>query len=375
MELKKELLTKEQRRQTLRLDFDSFWLHFDLIRISSAVSTNALTNASPDTPIRRSTVVVVFRSVTLRTDSRGQQNTSDEVLSDRLVGVDERRAAVHEWSACQCHGHSRACRFNMELYKLSGFRSGGVCVKCRHNTAGRYCHNCREGYYRDTTLPATHRRACKVCECHPVGSLGRTCNMTTGQCQCKDGVTGLTCNRCQKGYQQSRSPIAPCVRMQQFEEPPTIVADRPAEDDDYDDVDNDFEDSEEDEDECPRCLQELTFSVFCKRDFAIRATIQSRETFGSWVRFSIEVNKVFKGGPHKLRRGVEHLWIPSADLKCRCPHIKTKSTYIILGAMQMHGGRLSPTADPDGFIKETEELLEKTVRKMARKRRRCSNVK
>jgi hypothetical protein len=51
------------------------------------------------------------------------------------------------------------------------------------------------------------------CECHPVGASGRTCNQTTGQCPCKDGVTGITCNRCAKGYQQSRSPIAPCISM------------------------------------------------------------------------------------------------------------------------------------------------------------------
>ena len=50
-----------------------------------------------------------------------------------------------------------------------------------------------------------------ACECHPVGALGKTCNQTTGQCPCKDGVTGITCNRCAKGYQQSRSHIAPCV--------------------------------------------------------------------------------------------------------------------------------------------------------------------
>lgn len=51
-----------------------------------------------------------------------------------------------------------------------------------------------------------------VCDCHPVGASGRTCNQTTGQCPCKDGVTGLTCNRCSEGYQQSRSPVAPCIR-------------------------------------------------------------------------------------------------------------------------------------------------------------------
>lgn len=52
-----------------------------------------------------------------------------------------------------------------------------------------------------------------ACDCHPVGAAGKTCNQTTGQCPCKDGVAGITCNRCAKGYQQSRSPIAPCISM------------------------------------------------------------------------------------------------------------------------------------------------------------------
>ncbi|KAG8507153.1 Netrin-1 [Galemys pyrenaicus] len=113
--------------------------------------------------------------------------------------------------ACNCNLHARRCRFNMELYKLSGRKSGGVCLNCRHNTAGRHCHYCKEGYYRDLGKPITHRKACKACDCHPVGAAGKTCNQTTGQCPCKDGVTGITCNRCAKGYQQSRSPIAPCI--------------------------------------------------------------------------------------------------------------------------------------------------------------------
>lgn len=57
----------------------------------------------------------------------------------------------------------------MELYKLSGRTSGGVCLKCRHNTAGRHCHYCKEGYYRDKTKPITHRKACKG---KPGGDLG-----------------------------------------------------------------------------------------------------------------------------------------------------------------------------------------------------------
>ncbi|KAJ8305195.1 hypothetical protein KUTeg_017251 [Tegillarca granosa] len=50
-----------------------------------------------------------------------------------------------------------------------------------------------------------------TCDCHPVGALGKTCNQTTGQCPCKGGVTGLTCNRCAKGYQQSTSAVDPCI--------------------------------------------------------------------------------------------------------------------------------------------------------------------
>uniref|UniRef100_A0A8C9PI72 Netrin 3 n=1 Tax=Spermophilus dauricus TaxID=99837 RepID=A0A8C9PI72_SPEDA len=113
---------------------------------------------------------------------------------------------------CSCNGHARRCRFNMELYRLSGRRSGGVCLNCRHNTAGRHCHYCREGFYRDPGRALSDRRACRACDCHPVGAAGKTCNQTTGQCPCKDGVTGLTCNRCAPGFQQSRSPVAPCVK-------------------------------------------------------------------------------------------------------------------------------------------------------------------
>ena len=63
--------------------------------------------------------------------------------------------------ACNCNLHARRCRFNKELYLLSRRTSGGVCLKCRHNTAGRYCHYCTEGYYRQQSLPITHRNACK----------------------------------------------------------------------------------------------------------------------------------------------------------------------------------------------------------------------
>lgn len=69
--------------------------------------------------------------------------------------------SLHLSAACHCNLHARRCRFNMELYKLSGRRSGGVCLNCRHNTAGRHCHYCKEGFFRDMSKAISHRRACK----------------------------------------------------------------------------------------------------------------------------------------------------------------------------------------------------------------------
>lgn len=65
--------------------------------------------------------------------------------------------------------------------------------------------------YIDSTF--TNELICCItaCDCHPIGASGKTCNQSSGQCPCKDGVTGITCNRCARGYQQSRSHIAPCI--------------------------------------------------------------------------------------------------------------------------------------------------------------------
>uniref|UniRef100_A0A8C4WTW1 Netrin 1b n=2 Tax=Eptatretus burgeri TaxID=7764 RepID=A0A8C4WTW1_EPTBU len=68
---------------------------------------------------------------------------------------------AYKCTACNCNLHARKCRFNMELYKLSGRKSGGICLNCRHNTAGRHCHYCKEGYYRDLNRAIDNRKACK----------------------------------------------------------------------------------------------------------------------------------------------------------------------------------------------------------------------
>ena len=43
-----------------------------------------------------------------------------------------------------------------------------------------------------------------------IGSVDKKCNQTTGQCNCKDGVTGLRCDRCLQGYRQTQHASIPC---------------------------------------------------------------------------------------------------------------------------------------------------------------------
>ncbi|KAA3671512.1 netrin 1 [Paragonimus westermani] len=96
---------------------------------------------------------------------------------------------------------------------MSNRVSGGICENCQHNTAGRNCQHCAEGYHRDWTKPISHEQVCIACRCHPIGSIIRhDCDRRSGQCRCKQGVTGLTCDRCQDGYHQTRSPNNPCTK-------------------------------------------------------------------------------------------------------------------------------------------------------------------
>ena len=50
-----------------------------------------------------------------------------------------------------------------------------------------------------------------ACNCHPRGSMGKVCDQSTGQCPCKEGVTGRECGKCATGYETTKSAIVPCI--------------------------------------------------------------------------------------------------------------------------------------------------------------------
>uniref|UniRef100_A0A8C2LTB7 Netrin-5 n=1 Tax=Cricetulus griseus TaxID=10029 RepID=A0A8C2LTB7_CRIGR len=220
----------------------------------------------------------------------------------------------HECLPCSCNQHARRCRFNSELFRLSGGRSGGVCERCRHHTAGRHCHYCQPGFWRDPSQPITSHKACRACQCHPIGATGGMCNQTSGQCSCKLGVTGLTCSHCGPGYQQSRSPRMPCQRKSHN----------------------------------PQCQNycnvsdtrvHMNLQRYCQQDYVLHAQVKessqvsASEAVGpEWWRLALYVLAVYKQRARPVRRGGQEAWVPGADLSCGCLRLRPGAEYLLLGS-------------------------------------------
>uniref|UniRef100_A0A8C9YF38 Netrin 5 n=1 Tax=Sander lucioperca TaxID=283035 RepID=A0A8C9YF38_SANLU len=215
--------------------------------------------------------------------------------------------------ACECNGHSNKCRFSMEVFQQSGRRSGGVCQKCRHHTAGRHCQYCQNGYTRDNSKPQNHRKACQPCQCHPLGAVGRWCNQTSGQCLCREGVTGLRCNRCAPGYKQGKSPLRPCIRKSTEE---CVSYCQPS-----------------------QVKVRMNLETYCLKDFVLKVQVRGMERSGPWWQFSILVQTVFRTGSNsRVRKGSQSLWVPDRDLGCGCPALHVGRTFLLIGAEEGERG-------------------------------------
>ena len=126
--------------------------------------------------------------------------------------------SANECERCQCFGHADECFFDPQveaerksLNTEGQFEGGGVCLDCRHHTAGINCQYCKEGYYRPQSVSQFDPRPCLPCQCHGLqGSLGTCYNnaeaeklgVSPGQCVCREGFAGPRCQQCARGYHQ-----------------------------------------------------------------------------------------------------------------------------------------------------------------------------
>ncbi|XP_056405663.1 netrin-1 isoform X2 [Hyla sarda] len=214
---------------------------------------------------------------------------------------------ANECVACNCNLHARRCRFNMELFKLSGRRSGGVCLNCRHNTAGRHCHYCKEGYYRDMTKPITHRKACK------------------------------------------EIPVAP----------PTTAAsstEEPADCETYC--------------KASKGKLKINMKKYCKKDYAVQIHILKADKLGDWWKFTVNVISVYKQGTNRIRRGDQNLWIRSKDIACKCPKLKPMKKYLLLGNDEDLPDQNGVVADKTSLVIQWRDTWARRLRKFQQREKK-----
>ncbi|XP_042307043.1 netrin-1 isoform X2 [Sceloporus undulatus] len=214
---------------------------------------------------------------------------------------------ANECVACNCNLHARRCRFNMELYKLSGRKSGGVCLNCRHNTAGRHCHYCKEGYYRDMTKPITHRKACK------------------------------------------EIPVVPPTTV-------TSSTEEPADCDSYC--------------KASKGKLKINMKKYCKKDYAVQIHILKADKAGEWWKFTVNIISVYKQGTNRIRRGDQILWIRSKDIACKCPKIKPMKKYLLLGHDEDSPDQNGIVADKSSLVIQWRDTWARRLRKFQQREKK-----
>ncbi|KAI4487437.1 hypothetical protein M0804_005586 [Polistes exclamans] len=229
-----------------------------------------------------------------------------------------------------------------------------------------------------------------ACDCHPIGASGKTCNQNTGQCPCKDGVTGTTCNRCARGYQQSRSHIAPCIKIPRVVQTQGTAGEESGEHEDEDDdraYDGRAGKFSFVTDQCGKCrasTKRVNLNKYCKRDYAILGRITDRHkksdgsqsgsgvSGASWIRFTLNVDYIYKKNPNsRIRRGDVPLYVHSADLACRCPKIKPSKSYLIIGQESDGGSQGGLTVTQRSIVIEWRDEWHRRMRRFQRRARSC----
>ncbi|XP_041977639.1 multiple epidermal growth factor-like domains protein 8 isoform X2 [Aricia agestis] len=86
---------------------------------------------------------------------------------------------------CGCHNHS-TCKTGV-----------GRCDECQDWTEGEFCESCKPGSHGN----ATTGQGCRRCDCNDHGDESRgVCDVTTGDCICKDNTEGQNCERCKPKF-------------------------------------------------------------------------------------------------------------------------------------------------------------------------------
>uniref|UniRef100_A0A8C9XXG1 Laminin subunit alpha-2 n=1 Tax=Sander lucioperca TaxID=283035 RepID=A0A8C9XXG1_SANLU len=66
------------------------------------------------------------------------------------------------------------------------------CIACPEGYEGKYCERCATGYHGNPRMPGGR---CEECKCSLWGALPGPCDPVTGQCRCRVGASGKSCDQ------------------------------------------------------------------------------------------------------------------------------------------------------------------------------------
>uniref|UniRef100_A0A3Q4M2R1 Laminin subunit alpha-2 n=1 Tax=Neolamprologus brichardi TaxID=32507 RepID=A0A3Q4M2R1_NEOBR len=81
------------------------------------------------------------------------------------------------------------------------------CTACPEGYEGKHCERCATGYHGNPRIPGGH---CEECKCSLWGALPGPCDPVTGQCRCRVGASGMTCDQCMDRHVCGPSGIISC---------------------------------------------------------------------------------------------------------------------------------------------------------------------
>uniref|UniRef100_A0A0P4VVW3 Laminin subunit alpha n=1 Tax=Scylla olivacea TaxID=85551 RepID=A0A0P4VVW3_SCYOL len=86
----------------------------------------------------------------------------------------------------------------LETFGGCGDAPAGELCQCKERVTGRICDRCKPLFWN---LRQENSQGCDPCDCHTPGTLGgmAVCDILTGQCICKPGVTSRRCSQCRDG--------------------------------------------------------------------------------------------------------------------------------------------------------------------------------
>ncbi|XP_058469730.1 laminin subunit alpha-2 isoform X2 [Solea solea] len=81
------------------------------------------------------------------------------------------------------------------------------CTACPEGYEGKYCERCSTGYHGNPRMPGGR---CEECKCYVWGTLPGPCDPVTGQCPCRVGASGKSCDQCMERHVCGPAGIISC---------------------------------------------------------------------------------------------------------------------------------------------------------------------